>query len=357
MAQQTISLPFRTLSWDGGIDGRFFILDQRRLPHEQVTIELDTVERVFEAIRTLAVRGAPALGAAAAYGLVLAARTGRNAAEVREALSRGKAFLAGSRPTAHNLFWALDRVAAAQENLQADREGLLEALLAAARRIEEEDRSACERIGRHALALLPDPIRAMTHCNAGALATCGIGTALAPFYAARAAGRDVAVYARETRPLLQGARLTAWELDRAGIPVTVIADGAAAHILKLGRVNCVIVGADRIARNGDAANKIGTYGLALAAARHGVPFYVAAPMSTFDLAVPHGDAIAIEERSPREVAEFFDKGPVAPEGIACANPAFDVTPADLITALITERGVAQPPTEETISSVLQDRSL
>ena len=347
-----ITLPFHTLAWNGGINGQFFILDQRLLPRERVEIELNTVEKVFDAIKTLAVRGAPAIGGAAAYGLVVAARAGKDAAEVRERLARGKEYLASSRPTAYNLFYALDRVAAAAEGVASDRETIIEALLDEARRFEEEDRAACERIGHAALALLPDPIRALTHCNAGALATCGIGTALSPFYVAQAEGRDVTVFASETRPLLQGARLTAWELHEAGINVTILADSARAHLLKLGKVNCIIVGADRIARNGDAANKIGTYDCAIAADRHGIPFYVAAPLSTFDPSMASGDDIVIEERSEKEVTHFFDQGPTAPAGVPALNPAFDVTPAELITAVITDKGVAQPPNEETIGALI-----
>ena len=348
----TVSLPFRTLAWEGGIDGRFLILDQRRLPREQKEIELATVAAVRDAIKSLAVRGAPALGATAAYGLVIAARAGADAAGVRQCLREGRACLASSRPTAHNLFWGLDRVARAGDGVEQDRARLLARLLAEARAIEREDAAACEAIGRHGLTLLPDPVRAMTQCNAGALATCGIGSALAPLYMAHAAGRDVAVIARETRPLLQGARLTAWELAQAGIDVTLIADAAAAHCLARGKANCIIVGADRIARNGDTANKIGTYELALAAARHRVPFFVAAPLSTFDPALRAGDAIVIEERPGEEISVIGGSLRVAPEGVCCANPAFDVTPAELITAIVTEEGVARPPYERSIDALL-----
>lgn len=347
-----VTLPFRTLAWEGGIDGRFIVLDQRLLPGEKKEIVLDTVLAVRDAIRSLAVRGAPALGAAAAYGLVVAAREGADAAGVRRCLREGRVCLASSRPTAHNLFWGLDRVARADDGAEQDRTRLLERLLLEARAIEREDAAACEAIGRHGLALLPDPVRAMTQCNAGALATCGIGSALAPLYMAHAAGRDVAVIARETRPLFQGARLTAWELAQAGIDVTLIADAAAAHCIARGGANCIIVGADRIARNGDTANKIGTYELALAAARHGVPFFVAAPRSTFDPAMRTGDAIVIEERPGEEISVIGGRLRVAPEGVRCANPAFDVTPAELIAAIITEQGVARPPYERSIGELL-----
>jgi methylthioribose-1-phosphate isomerase len=352
MTDQPLTLPFQPIAWEGGTDGRLRLLDQRALPHRETSLVLTTAQEVFDAIRTLAVRGAPAIGAAAGYGLVLGARQGADPPEVRRKLRETKEFLAGARPTARNLFWALDRVAAAADRAGADRNEILEAILREARAIEAEDRLACERIGRALLELLPEPIRAMTHCNAGALATCGIGTALAPFYVAQATGRDVTVFSCETRPLLQGARLTTWELSRAGIPVSLLADSARAHLLKLGRVNAVVVGADRIARNGDAANKIGTYDLAVLARRHGVPFFVAAPLSTFDPQAPDGDAIEIEERPADEVACIPGHGRIAPPGIDCLNPAFDVTPAELITAIVTERGVAKPPNPETVGELL-----
>lgn len=352
MTHKPIELPFRTLAWEGGVDGRFLILDQRKLPAEQVEIELDTVQKVFDAIRTLAVRGAPAIGAAAGYGLVVAARGGTTSADVRMRLDEAQTYLASSRPTAYNLFGALSRVARACAGIALSRDGILNLLLQEAHKIEAEDRTACERIGRHAVALLPDPIRAMTHCNAGALATCGIGTALAPFYVAQAEGRDLKVYACETRPLLQGARLTAWELTEAGIDAALLVDSARAHILKLGYVNCVVVGADRIASNGDAANKIGTYDLALAAKAHGVPFYVAAPLSTFDPSIATGEEIKIEERPQEEVACLLPGARTAVEGATCINPAFDVTPAELITAIVTEQGVIAPPSAATVRPFL-----
>jgi len=348
-------LPFRSLRWEGGIDGRFLILDQRKLPLRKEELELETAEDVFRAIRTLAVRGAPAIGAAAGYGLVLAARGGRNAEEIRRRLEEGKKYLADSRPTARNLFWALDRVAAAAEN-ETEGEEILEALLAEARRIEEEDRRACSAIGRLGAELLPDPVHALTHCNAGALATCGIGTALAPFYVAAGNGREVTVYACEARPLLQGARLTAWELLQAGIEVRLLVDSARAHLMARGNVNCVVVGADRITRNGDTANKIGTYDLAVLAERHRIPFYVAAPASTFDLDAARGSEIPIEERDEEEVALCYEGRRIAPEGVRCLNPAFDVTPASLITAIVTEKGVIERPDEEKILRLLGPRS-
>ncbi|MEZ4387509.1 MAG: S-methyl-5-thioribose-1-phosphate isomerase [Candidatus Krumholzibacteriia bacterium] len=297
------------------------------------------------AIRSLTVRGAPAIGIAAAYGLVLSCRLGRLAGlagpELVAHLAADHARLAATRPTAVNLFWALDRMAAgfradlAPTDLEA-------ALLAAARAIHDEDVAMSRAMGAAGQALLPDVAAVLTHCNAGALATGGYGTALAVVYAAREAGKQVQVYADETRPLLQGARLTAWELQNQGIPVTVLPDAAAATLLRQGRIDAVITGADRIAANGDAANKIGTYPLAVLAARHQVPFYVAAPGSTIDPATADGDRIEIEQRDPAEV-HGFGECRFTPEGVAAFNPAFDVTPAELITAIITEAGVRRPP--------------
>ncbi len=347
---RTQQLPFRPLYWEGTPEaGHLEIIDQRKLPACCEVLRLTGAEEVFEALRTLQVRGAPAIGAAAAYGVLLAARKGQSAAQIRRLAEEGARFLAGARPTAKNLFWALDRMKKLLQSVKAEKPAdLLSTLLQEARAIEEEDRLACEKIGRNALAVLPDPIRAMTHCNAGALATCGIGTALAAFYLAHWEGRQVEVFVPETRPLLQGARLTAWELTQAGIPVTVVVDSARAYVLQRGLVNCVIVGADRIVRNGDTANKIGTYELAVAAKRHGIPFYVAAPASTFDLSLHSGNQIEIEERDCSEVLSLPDGSPAAPPGVPCFNPAFDVTPAELITAFVTEKGVLRPPYEKTI---------
>jgi methylthioribose-1-phosphate isomerase len=321
------------------------IIDQRRLPVEEITRDLRTLDDVTDAIRTLAVRGAPAIGVAGAMGLVasMVAHVGEGDDAFRARLARHAAAIRATRPTAVNLPWAIDRMRA----LAADAGALAPVALLARLREEatailEEDRAMCRRIGEAGLALVPDGARVLTHCNAGALATAGIGTALAPVYVAAEQGRRVEVWADETRPLLQGSRLTAWELARAGIAVTVIADNMAASVMRAGRVDLCIVGADRIAANGDVANKIGTYGVALAAARHGIPFYVAAPTSTLDPATATGADIVIEERDPREVAEGF--GPrTAPEGARVFNPAFDVTPAELVTRIITDRGIMRGP--------------
>ena len=323
------------------------IIDQRRLPGELVERDLRTLDELCDAIRTLAVRGAPAIGVAAAMGLVatLAPHAGDGAASFRTRLADHAAAIRVTRPTAVNLPWAIDRMLArarAADLADAGAAALLAALRVEATAIREEDRRMCEAIGAHGEPLIEDGARVLTHCNAGALATAGIGTALAPVYLAARAGRRVSVFADETRPLLQGSRLTAWELQRAGVPVTVLADNMAASLLRSGQVELCIVGADRIAANGDVANKIGTYGLALAARAHGVPFYVAAPSSTIDPATPTGDAIEIEQRDGAELIDGL-AGPTAPSGVAVYNPAFDVTPAELVTAIITDRGVFRPP--------------
>jgi methylthioribose-1-phosphate isomerase len=328
-------------SADGGaVD----IIDQRLLPGALVRRELRTVDDVCDAILTLAVRGAPAIGVAGAMGLVVALAP--HAHDDRERLlARATALgerIARVRPTAVNLSWAIDRLLRIARGIGGDAPAVLHALRREATAILDEDREMCRRIGEHGLALLGDGARVLTHCNAGALATGGIGTALAPVYLAVERGRRVAVFADETRPLLQGSRLTAWELSQAGIDVTVLADNMAASLMREGRVDLVIVGADRIAANGDVANKIGTYPLALAARHHGVPFYVAAPWSTFDPATASGHQIEIEHRGPDELGRGFE-APVQPRNVAVYNPAFDVTPAELVTAFITDRGVMRPP--------------
>lgn len=320
------------------------IIDQRRLPAELVRLELRTADDVCDAIATLAVRGAPAIGIAAAMGLVVA--LGGHAAGSRVAFVDAMATMSDRigavRPTAVNLTWAMARMRRAAHGAAGDARAVHDALRAEATRILEEDRAMSQRIGHHGLAVVPDGARVLTHCNAGALATGGIGTALAPVYAAVAIGRHVRVFADETRPLMQGARLTAWELVQAGIPVTVLADSMAATLLRDGAVDLVIVGADRIAANGDVANKIGTYGLALAARHHGVPFYVAAPWSTVDPATATGRDIVIEHRAADELLSWGGLE-TAPAGVAVYNPAFDVTPAELITGIITDRGIARTP--------------
>ena len=328
-------------SADGGaVD----IIDQRLLPGTLVRRELRSADDVCDAILTLAVRGAPAIGVAGAMGLVvaLAPHVGDERARFLACVDELGERIARVRPTAVNLSWAIGRLRRVARETAGDSRTLLDALRAEATRILDEDRDMCRRIGEQGLTLLPDGARVLTHCNAGALATGGIGTALAPVYVAAERGRRVAVFADETRPLLQGSRLTAWELSQAGIDVTVLADNMAASLMRAGGVDLVIVGADRIAANGDVANKIGTYPLALAARHHGVPFYVAAPWSTFDPATETGHQIVIEHRAADELGRGFES-PVTPDGVAVYNPAFDVTPAELVTAFVTDRGVLRPP--------------
>ena len=307
------------------------LLDQRLLPREETWIECRTASEVADAIRTMVVRGAPAIGVAAAYGMAMARIAGDDLAVAANVLK-------AARPTAVNLAWAVDRM------LRANGE------LAEAERIHREDVEANQSMGRHGAALLGQQATVLTHCNAGALATAGYGTALGVIRAAVESGRRVAVFADETRPYLQGARLTAWELLRDGIDVTLITDNMSGHFFQQGKFDAVIVGADRIAANGDAANKIGTYTVAVLANAHGVPFYIAAPVSTIDPACPSGAEIPIEERSAEEVTEVFGAR-VAPEGVQVRHPAFDVTPARLITAIITERGVLRPPYGEAIRAL------
>jgi len=320
------------------------IIDQRRLPGDFVERDLATLDEICDAIRTLAVRGAPAIGVAGAMGMVVAlsAHTDELPGRFRERVRSVGATIRETRPTAVNLPWAIDRMLRVADASTNSPHVIVDALRAEATSIRDEDRAMCERIGMNGLPLLPDGARVLTHCNAGALATAGIGTALAPLYLAAAAGRRIEVFADETRPLLQGSRLTSWELARAGIPVTVIADNTAASLMRAGRIDLCIVGADRIARNGDVANKVGTYGVAVAAHHHGIPFYVAAPWSTFDPATPHGGAIEIEQRNPDEIRRGFGPLTATPEA-AVYNPAFDVTPSALITAIISDRGVHRPP--------------
>jgi methylthioribose-1-phosphate isomerase len=344
------------------------ILDQTRLPEEERYVELRTIDEVAEAIRTLRVRGAPLIGIAAAMGVAgEVGRMGSGAAGPSGKRQSGKAaetaltrireicsVLAATRPTAVNLRWALDRMCRRAESAVANGEELGAALLQEADAIWEEDRRMCDRIGELGATLLPAGSTVCTVCNAGALATGGIGTALAPVYVQHRAGARPHVIVPETRPLLQGSRLTAWELDRAGVPVTLIADGMVASRLRVGDVRAVFVGADRIAANGDVANKIGTYGLALAARAHGIPFYVAAPSSTLDPDTSTGAQIPIEQREPREVTSLGG-GRTAPAGVQVWNPAFDVTPAELITAIITDNGIF-PPAEVARSLLTAHRS-
>jgi methylthioribose-1-phosphate isomerase len=324
-------------------DGKVEILDQTRLPGEEVWLAIETPEQMIEAIQSLRIRGAPAIGVAGAFAVALAAG---DAAAVRAAAPA----IAAARPTAVNLRWAVDRMLRRLDDAPFDAPRA--ALLEEAEAIREEDEASCRAIGRNGAALLGEKARVLTHCNAGSLATAGYGTALGVIYAAVESGKSIAVFADETRPLLQGARLTAWELARAGIDVTVIADSVAGSLLASGRVDAVVVGADRIAANGDVANKIGTYPVALAAHEHGVPFYVAAPASTFDLDCPDGSKIPIEERASGEVTDGFGVK-TAPEGVCVFSPAFDVTPARLVTALITDVGIIRPVNAATIAASLQ----
>ncbi|QUV99292.1 S-methyl-5-thioribose-1-phosphate isomerase [Chloracidobacterium sp. MS 40/45] len=333
----------RTVEWTpAGVR----VIDQRVLPGTETYHTYATYEEVAEAIRTMVVRGAPAIGVAAAFGIALGVQASVAAGEdLPAAFERICQTLAATRPTAVNLFWAIERMRRRFEHLRAEKTPearIAEALVAEAQAIHAEDIATCRQIGRHGAELIPDGATILTHCNAGALATAGYGTALGVIRAAVEQGKRIAVYADETRPFLQGARLTTWELMQDGIPVTLICDNMAGHFMKLGRINCVVVGADRIAANGDTANKIGTYMVAVLAQRHRIPFYVAAPVSTLDLTLETGDGIPIEDRAAQEVTHIASV-PVAPAGVAVANPAFDVTPHDLITGIITERGVAYPP--------------
>jgi len=344
--------PFHTLRWRA--PAAVEVLDQRRLPLEEHYVIVDSAEAMADAIRTLAVRGAPAIGCAAAYGIAVEAVRLRHAPDdaFEAGLDRAFAVLAASRPTAVNLFWALERMRAEREAVRSrERADAVQRLVDKAHAILADDVRANETMGRHGASLVPDDAVILTHCNAGALATAGHGTALGVIRSAVAAGKRVRVFADETRPVLQGARLTAWELSRDGIPVTLLPDGAAGHLMATQRIDLVVVGADRIAANGDVANKIGTYAVAVLARRHRIPFYVAAPASTFDLSLATGADIPIEQR---EAAEVTGYGTVrwAPENIGVFNPAFDVTPAELVTALITERGVIRSPDTATIRASL-----
>ena len=308
------------------------MIDQTRLPHEQVFVTCTTYLQMADAIRSMVIRGAPAIGVAAAMGVALGVQEGADFDTVCSTL-------AATRPTAVNLFWAIERMRRAHA-LNRD-------LVAEAKLIREEDIAICRAIGQHGAALVPDQKTVLTHCNAGALATAGYGTALGVIRAAWEGGKKIDVFADETRPFLQGSRLTAWELQQDGIPTSIITDNMAGHFLRSGRIGCVVVGADRIAANGDVANKIGTYPLAVLAKENGVPFYVAAPVSTFDLTLASGEQIPIEQRAAAEVTHVFGVA-VAPHGIGVENPAFDVTPARYVTAIITERGVVRPPYVESL---------
>ena len=331
-------LNLKNIEWLGdAATGCLRLLDQTQLPNTETYIDCRDVQTVWDAIKCLAVRGAPAIGITAAFGCVIGAQRGD--------LQAAAEHLATSRPTAVNLFWALKRMGGVQPPTP-------EALLAEAKAIHDQDIAMCRKIGEYALPLIESAgVGVITHCNAGALATGGIGTATAPMYLAKEQGVPMKVYADETRPLLQGARLTAFELQQAGIDVTLICDNMAGQVMRQGLVQTAITGADRIAANGDAANKIGTYGLAVLAKHHGVPFYVAAPSSTFDLAAADGSDIPIEQRAAEEITEGFGKR-TAPKDVSTYSPAFDVTPNDLITAIVTEKGLIKPVNTENVRAVV-----
>ena len=354
----TIQPPVAVAQWmpasDDGL-GLLRLLDQTRLPGETVFLNCTDTPAVWDAIKRLVVRGAPAIGIAAGYGMVLAAQglAGLGRDEFIEQLETAGAYLESSRPTAVNLSWAVRRVLGRAKSSQAgDAWEIAAEMLTEARAIHDEDAQLCQAIGREAGPVIQQHSGVLTHCNAGALATGGIGTATAGMYVAHGAGHVFRVYCDETRPLLQGSRLTAWELQKAGLDAVVITDSTAGQVLKEGLVGMVIVGADRIAANGDAANKIGTYPLAVLAARHGVAFYVAAPYSTFDMSLPSGDDIPIELRGSEEITEGFGRR-TAPAGIETYSPAFDVTPAELITGIITGQGIITPVTPENVQTIIR----
>lgn len=333
-------MAIETLSWRGNT---LRLLDQTKLPGKISICVCRSAPSVFHAIRRLSVRGAPAIGVAAAFGLYLGVRHSKDKEKFLNDVERVAFFLQSARPTAVNLKWALERMkkcAKSHRTLSLDRQKKI--LFQEAEKIYREEKRMCDQIARWGAALIRRNDSVLTHCNAGALATVGRGTALAPLYQAKKEGKKVTVFVPETRPLLQGARLTAWELQRGGFPVTVVCDTVVGDLFRRGRIDKVFVGADRVARNGDTANKIGTYAIAALAKSHGVPFYVVAPKSTFDFSIPSGKVIPIEERSPSEVTEPFGVKTV-PKGVKVYNPAFDVTPAHWITAFVTDKGVFYPP--------------
>jgi methylthioribose-1-phosphate isomerase len=337
----------QTLEWtDGGV--RF--IDQTKLPMEETYVTCTTHEQVADVIRTMVVRGAPAIGVSAAMGIALGVKNSKaeSVGELKKEFDQICDVIGKTRPTAVNLFWAIERMQKKFEHVRAHQLGQIKAeLIDEAKRMHAEDIAANQAMGRHGATLMPNSGGVLTHCNAGALATAGYGTALGVIRAAVEAGKKIHVYADETRPFLQGARLTAWELMEDGIPTTVICDNMAASLMKAGKIKAVVVGADRIAANGDFANKIGTYNVAILAKEHGIPFYCAAPWSTIDTATPDGDAIPIEERSAKEVTHHGGKQ-LTPHGVGICNPAFDVTPAKYVTAIITEKGVLRAPYAESL---------
>jgi methylthioribose-1-phosphate isomerase len=337
-----------TVTWD---NHQLHIIDQTLLPTEYRIIHLTTIQEVWDAIKRLQVRGAPAIGVCAALGVIvhIHEKAPESRSELADVVQSGADYLATSRPTAVNLFWALDRMRACHDAIPEPEslEGAIATLTTEAVTILEEDKDICRRMGAHGATLIHDGDGLLTHCNAGGLATADYGTALAVMYSAHDAGTKFSVFADETRPLLQGARLTAWELDQAGIDVTVICDNMAAQVMREGKIQCVFVGSDRIAANGDVANKIGTYGVALLAKAHNIPFYVVAPVSTIDPAIAHGDDIPIEIRDSSEITNGFGKQTV-PDSIKVYNPAFDVTPNELIAGIITEHGIHRAPFSESL---------
>lgn len=341
-------MSLETLTWK---DENLVLIDQTKLPNVEVDRVCETVEDVWQAIKILAVRGAPAIGVAAGYGVAIGALRAEAGKVVEDALKAAD-YLATSRPTAVNLFWALDLMRKIINGHEGDEASLKAAIVEKAVWIHDDDRARCHAIGKNGLHFVKEGASILTHCNAGGLATAEWGTALAVIYAAHDAGKKVAAFVDETRPLLQGARLSAYELNAHGVPVTLMCDNMAGIAMKRGMIDMVIVGSDRIARNGDAANKIGTYPLALIAKHHGVPFYVAAPTSTFDMSLDNGDQIPIEERDPEEVFVIGERR-MAPENIKAFNPAFDVTPANLIAAIITDKGVIDNPTEEKVRAHIE----
>ena len=350
----------RTIYWEGGLDGCCRLVEQTLLPAEFVEIECNTRQEIWDAIKRLAVRGAPAIGVAAGFGVVLGIRNSVASdrpgfmADLKETCDD----LAESRPTAVNLFWGLDRMTrVATEAGDLSVPELKQLLLDEALTIYEQDRTICRQLGKHGQKLLNEGEGALTHCNAGGLATADYGTALAVFFSAQEAGKKFKVFADETRPLNQGSRLTSWELHRAGIDVTLICDNMAGQVMKEGRIQKVFVGSDRIAANGDAANKIGTYSVSVLAKHHGIPFYVVAPTSTFDLATAHGDGIPIEQRDPDEIRRGYSGGLNAPADVAVYNPAFDVTPHEHIAGIVTEFGVIENPSTESVAQHFRKNGL
>jgi methylthioribose-1-phosphate isomerase len=342
----------KTIEWS---KNKIKLIDQTRLPVKLEYIYINNLKSLWQAIKTLKVRGAPALGAAAGLGIYLGIRDSKakSFAEFSQELNRVARYIGSCRPTARNLFWGIERMLKiAQRNKGRPVPVIKKLLFKEAQGIIEEDRTACRRIGYYGSKLISHNDAVLTVCNAGILATIDYGTALGVIYRAKEEGKKIKVFSCETRPLLQGARLTAWELKQKGIDVTMICDNMAATLMAQGRINKVIAGADRIASNGDAANKIGTYGLAVLARYHKIPFYIAAPKSTFDLTVPSGKNIPIEERNAAELTCLFFNKPIAPKGIKVFNPAFDVTPGDLITAIITDKGIINPPYRSNIRKIV-----